>query len=240
MGRYPAKLKIDKNSVGDRIRVLILGSLAGVLLRVLALTWRWHRVEGLEHVVVAAADGPVICTFWHAQQLVMPNVLRLMRSRCQFQGGMKALHSLHADGRISGRAISLSGIGGIPGSSTRGGDAALRQLVRALARGESVAMTPDGPRGPERISKMGVIRLAQISGRPILPMACVATKRWVFGSWDRMFLPKFFSELVVEFSAPIFIPRRVSEEDGKRMLLELDAQLQLLTQRVDQSASSRR
>jgi len=211
---------------------MILGSMGGVLLRTLSATWRWHSIKGLDDMRLAISSGPVICTFWHAQQLVMPDVLRLMRAEGGFAGKMLALHSLHADGRIANRAISMSGIGGIPGSSTRGGEAALRQLVRALARGDSVAMTPDGPRGPPRVAKMGVVRLAQMSGRPILPMVCVATKRWEFGSWDRMFLPKLFSALVMEFAAPIFIPRRIEPEEGERMLQQLNEILQGMTKRV--------
>ncbi|HXT49441.1 MAG TPA: lysophospholipid acyltransferase family protein [Thermoanaerobaculia bacterium] len=83
------------------------------------------------------------------------------------------------------------------GSTSRGGGPALRQLVRALAAGRTVLLIPDGPRGPARELKPGVVALAELGRVPVLPLAMAADRAWRLRSWDRMVIPKPFSRLEV-------------------------------------------
>ena len=111
----------------------------------------------------------VILAFWHAQQLMIP---------VGYRGpGAHVLISQHQDGEIIARIISTFGHRAVRGSSTRGGAVALRELIRLGRSGKDVVVTPDGPKGPAQVAKMGVIQLARASGLPIVPVAFGCSKK---------------------------------------------------------------
>jgi lysophospholipid acyltransferase (LPLAT)-like uncharacterized protein len=102
----------------------------------------------------------------------------------------------------------------IRGSSTRTGARALRDYYQLLVHeGISPVITPDGPTGPRFVFKPGALMLAQLSGRPLLPMAYAASRAWFFG-WDRFVLPWPFSRVAVAIGAPVWIDRGVSLGDA--------------------------
>lgn len=111
----------------------------------------------------------VVIAFWHAQQLLMPYAYR--------GNGMRVLISQHGDGEIIARIIARFGLGTVRGSSTRGGAAALRELIRMGRGGTDLAVTPDGPKGPRQIAKLGVVQLAKASELPIVPLAFACSKK---------------------------------------------------------------
>lgn len=189
----------------------ILGFLASVVLRFLSRTLTW-KIEGMsteqEHW---SAGTPVILTFWHGEQLLMP--WSYLRGSKRDRKPIRALISLHGDGRIAAECMKLLGIGTIGGSSTRGGARALVALQRALRAGMHVAMTPDGPKGPHQEVKEGVIKLASLSQAPILPVSIRASSVWTFGSWDKMFLPKPFSRVALVFGEPFFVSKDIGREE---------------------------
>jgi lysophospholipid acyltransferase (LPLAT)-like uncharacterized protein len=144
---------------------------------------------------------PRIVAFWHNRQLLLPFVFRHYAKRRPVKFSM--LISAHSDGRLIADTVRRLGIDSVAGSSSRGGSAASKQLVQRLKSGNHVGITPDGPRGPQYQAKQGVVRLAQMSGAAIVPVAYAADRKWTFKSWDRMFLPKPFSKVVVVIGAPI-------------------------------------
>lgn len=93
----------------------------------------------------------------------------------------------------------------VPGSSTRGGARALLGAIRALDDGCTIAITPDGPRGPRRDVKPGVVRAAQRAGAMILPLHAVTRSAWRLGSWDRMMVPKPFAEIDLGYGEPFAV-----------------------------------
>jgi lysophospholipid acyltransferase (LPLAT)-like uncharacterized protein len=125
------------------------------------------------------------------------------------------------------------GIDSVEGSSSRGGAVALKQLRSELDSGSGVVITPDGPRGPARKVKLGIIKLAQQSGRPICPIAYGVKKSWKFGSWDGMFLPKPFSRAVVCMGEHIFVPAQISSEETESFRLKVEAELNRITNLAD-------
>ena len=72
----------------------------------------------------------------------------------------------------------------------------MRQLLRQLESGASVAMTADVPKRA-RVCGLGIVTLAKLSGRPIVPTAVVTSRRIQFNSWDRASLGLPFSRAVV-------------------------------------------
>ena len=126
------------------------------------LIWRSGRwtIEGREHLLRLHDEGkPTLAAFWHGRILVMPFA---WHGRTPFH----MLISSHIDGRLIAGAVSHFGIQWIAGSSSEGGGAALRSMLRHLKAGDGVGITPDGPDGPAMRAKPGIVvagRLARAS-----------------------------------------------------------------------------
>jgi lysophospholipid acyltransferase (LPLAT)-like uncharacterized protein len=97
------------------------------------------------------------------------------------------------------------GQGAVRGSSNRGARAAFRELVELSREPVDLAITPDGPKGPRHRLKPGIVHLAKISGRPVVPVAFVCSRGRRFGSWDRFLLPYPFARAVYSFGPPLLI-----------------------------------
>lgn len=135
---------------------------------------------------------------------------------------MAGLVSRHQDGSYVADTIEMCGIKAIRGSTSRGGAQALRQLMDT-ARDYHVAITPDGPRGPRRKLKDGIIFLASNTGRPIVLSAYSCRRAWrVQGNWTDMMIPKPFTTIYVRGSKPVDVPPNLSRAglDTYRALLE--------------------
>jgi lysophospholipid acyltransferase (LPLAT)-like uncharacterized protein len=166
----------------------VLSWIAGLYMDFVARTTRW-QVEGEDEIARWAVGEPSIVAFWHES---LPATLPIIWLQGKRNGRVKpavVLASAHRDGRLIGNAAGYFGIGLVLGSSTRGGAAGLRGLVRAMQRGADAGITPDGPRGPRRVAAAGLAQLAALTAAPILPVA--AWTRWAvtLNSWDRMRLP---------------------------------------------------
>ena len=138
-------------------------------------------VDGYDRI---EKDLPVIVTFWHGQHLLATNARKPHHKA-------KMLVSSHVDGDINAIAAKRLGVGTIRGSGNHGnsfvqknGVAAFQSMVEALAEGYSVALSADVPK-VARVVGNGIIKLAQISGRPIYPVAIATSRRIVLDNWDR-------------------------------------------------------
>jgi lysophospholipid acyltransferase (LPLAT)-like uncharacterized protein len=160
----------------------------------LKLVWRTSRVILDPPNVYQSIEPPVIVAAWHGQHFMLPFV-RKPEHRA------KVLISRHRDGEINARAAEKLGIGTIRGSGAhngefhrKGGAVAFNEMLDALAEGYNIAMTADVPK-ISRICGMGIIKLAQHSGRPIYPVA-VATSRYIqLDTWDKTAINLPFSRL---------------------------------------------
>lgn len=124
------------------------------------------------------------------------------------------LVSQSRDGTRIGRIVKKIGVDYIQGSSSRGGAAAFKQLVQVLKDGNTAAITPDGPRGPRGIVQKGVVSLARVSGRPVVPL-CYHVSRFIeLKSWDRFVIPVPFSRLRVMTGKPIVIDPSEDRDDA--------------------------
>jgi lysophospholipid acyltransferase (LPLAT)-like uncharacterized protein len=88
----------------------------------------------------------------------------------------------------------------------KGGRVAKNELVDMLQQGLPGALTVDGPRGPARVVKPGIVEIARVTGLPIVPYLALATRYWTFPSWDAFRLPKPFSHVDVRYGAPLYVP----------------------------------
>ena len=140
-----------------------------------------------------------LIAFWHRHLIFMRYAYRGSR--------MTVLVSRSRDGEAFARVLAHLGVGTSRGSSSRGGAAGLRDLLRQARDGSDIAVSPDGPRGPLRKVQPGVILAAAATGLPILPVAMAASRAKLLPSWDRMLLPLPGSRVEVVYGEPIHVPR---------------------------------
>jgi lysophospholipid acyltransferase (LPLAT)-like uncharacterized protein len=139
--------------------------LGSLFIRALHATLRVKHVH-LENIT---SVPQYIIAFWHAHLLMM------LHSR--YKRPISVLISQSRDGEIIARVFDYYGVDSSRGSSTRGGGAALRDLIRSARDGMNIVFTPDGPKGPPRIVKEGIVVAAQATGLPIIPIAFAAKKK---------------------------------------------------------------
>jgi lysophospholipid acyltransferase (LPLAT)-like uncharacterized protein len=121
---------------------------------------------------------------------------------------ISVLVSQSKDGELIARTVARLGIDSSRGSSSRGGIAGMRSLLRKAAEGWDIAFTPDGPRGPLREVQPGVILAAAATGLPILPVAIAASRAKLLRSWDRFIVPLPFSTVHFAYGEPLVVERR--------------------------------
>jgi len=200
----------------------------------LVRTWwrmcRVVRVEGAQHLHEAlAASGSLIPCYWHQHQLFCVKFLLEQRSR-----GLKIgwLVSPSVDGELGAMLVRSVGGVAIRGSSTHTGARALRDYYHALVKDNvSPVITPDGPRGPRFKFKPGAILLAQMSGRPILPMAYAASRAWRI-KWDKFVLPVPLSRIVIVVGPARFVPRTLEARALEQLQQTLAEDLKALYQQA--------
>lgn len=149
-----------------------------------------------------ASDGiRCIYMFWHRNLLLM-TLQRIYK-------GAAVMVSSSKDGELIAGPLSELGYYPVRGSSTRQGSKAMLDMIRA-SRTMSLAITPDGPKGPSFSFHPGVFQIALLAKIPIVAIAAHAEREWLFNSWDRFRFPKPFSTLNVVYSDPISLD---SKED---------------------------
>lgn len=186
-----------------------------VLVRALAATYRIRIIDPEGEQRALQRHRNLIYATWH--QRFFPGIELFMDRK-----PIAVMISQSRDGEMIARVAEKFGWEPVRGSSTRGGVAALRRLRALASQGYNFAHIVDGPKGPFGEVKPGLLHLARMVGKPIVPAVTSAEKRWVFNSWDRFMVPKPFSRILVRFGDPIDIPPKIDSEgfEQKRRLVE--------------------
>jgi lysophospholipid acyltransferase (LPLAT)-like uncharacterized protein len=169
--------------------------------------------------------GGYLLAFWHSRFVMMPYVYPHDR--------IAVLVSRHRDAQMLTRILIRFGFAMAWGSSTAGGAQALRQALRMIRDAHDAAITPDGPRGPRRRVKPGVVALARLSGLPIMPVSFSASPARRLGSWDRTLVPLPFARGLYVCGEPYRIPRDADAAEQERHRLAIEAELDRLTDLAD-------
>jgi lysophospholipid acyltransferase (LPLAT)-like uncharacterized protein len=136
---------------------------------------------------------------------------------------MHMLISAHPDGQIIADAVTYFGVDSIAGSTSRGGSAALRTMLKRLKDGDCVGVTPDGPRGPAMTASIGIVNVARLARVPILPLTYATSRRRVLATWDRFHLALPFGRGVYLWGEPIEVAADLDEaglEHARRLVEE--------------------
>lgn len=198
----------DRSEIRGTRAQWFAGKAMAILMRLVGLTLR-YRVEDPHGQKAKAPPGvPVIWIFWHNCLFSAP----LTKKRFSGTAPASALASASKDGAVIESAVSCFGVKTVRGSSSRRGVAALIALKKALQAGQQLFVTPDGPRGPRYELQPGVIKLAQSSGAPIIPVRFVHSSSWRLKSWDRFHIPKPFSKVTVLVGDAVSIPAKLDDD----------------------------
>ncbi len=176
-----------------------------LLARFFHLTYR-YRYVGIENLEKACKINPgraYLLGIWH--QNLFQGILA--------QTGLKYVVIVSRSKDANPVAFTCSNLGHIvtrgsskKGNVDKGGKAAKDEMIGVLAEGYPGAVTIDGPKGPAKVVKPGIIDMAKKSGCPIIPYIPIPQKYWSFNSWDKFKLPKPFSKIVVYYGEPIVVP----------------------------------
>ena len=163
-------------------------------------------VEGKENIINEINLGKsVILCVWHARLLSVVHNLKNEK--------VNALAGTHQDADIISRVAASWGWNMIRGSSKEKGDIALRKIYKILNERQNILfITPDGPTGPPKIPKLGIIRASQKTQTKIIPIGVYSTRNWGFTNWDTFFLEKPFGKLFIKYGAPIQFGKNESSE----------------------------
>jgi lysophospholipid acyltransferase (LPLAT)-like uncharacterized protein len=207
-----------------------IGVVAAEYLRFVGMTTRFE-LEPADIFARGEADMPIILAFWHGQHLLAP-VARQSNHR------VNMLVSRHHDGEVNAIAAQRLGVGTIRGSGNHGGGfvhkagvAAFQAMVDSLADGSSIALSADVPK-VARVAGLGIIKLAQASGRPIYPSAIATSRRYVLNNWDHTTINLPFSRGAGVAAEPLIVPRDADDAALETARQLLEARLNAATQRA--------
>ncbi|GGG91655.1 lysophospholipid acyltransferase family protein [Silvibacterium dinghuense] len=182
---------------GQRVAVAVVPRLTALVLAAIGMTLRFEVIAE-EGAIPATPPAKGIFCFWH--RCTLPCGWYFRKFRCSI------LISQSFDGELITRTLGLLGYNAVRGSSSRGGAAGLLALRDVLAKGDPVVFTADGPRGPIYQTKIGPVKLAQMTGQEMGCFYLLPEQSWVMKSWDLFLIPKPFSRVAVSWARAVPAP----------------------------------
>src|SRR5215510_1952632 len=200
----------------------------------LRLVWRTNRVTVEPADIYGQVGMPVILAMWHGQHFMAPFIKKAHDPRHR----AKVLISRHRDGEINARAAKRLNIGTIRGSGAhdggfhhKGGAVAFTEMLEALKDGYNIAMTADVPK-VARVAGLGIVKLAQHSGRPIYPVAMASSRRIEIDNWDRSAVNLPFARMGIVAGEAIFVPPDADREALEAARQKVESELNRATARA--------
>lgn len=206
--------------------------LASIYIRFVFLTCKWETLGKEIPESYIKDKKPFIVCFWHG---------RLGMLACAWtwkDRPFRMLMSTHRDGLLIARTVSHFGITWIAGSTQRGGTEALRGLIKTLRNGETIGITPDGPRGPSQVASIGVVTLAKLAKVDLVPITFSTSRRRLLKTWDRFHLPLPFGRGLFIWGDPISPPLSSDETEMERVRQQLETEMTALQNKADSLVGS--
>lgn len=176
----------------------IVPRLTALVLAVIGFTLRFEVIAEAGAIPATPPAKGIFC-FWH--RCTLPCGWYFRKFRCSI------LISQSFDGELIAHTLGLLGYNSVRGSSSRGGAGGLLALKDVVAKGDPVVFTADGPRGPIYQTKIGPVKLAQMTGEEIGCFYLLPERAWIMRSWDQFLIPKPFSRVAVSWTRAIAAPR---------------------------------
>jgi 3-deoxy-D-manno-octulosonic-acid transferase len=182
-------------------------------------------------------NHPCIVAFWHGQFMLIP---ALTQPECP----TRVMLARHRDAAFLAEAMKrfdmdlIRGAGAGTRRGDKGGANAFRLAVHALRDGYTVGMTADVPPGPARRCGPGVIAIARVSGRPIVPIALASSRYRAANTWSRMTLNLPYSRIGAWMGEPMYVPEGATPEELERLRQALEDKLNEITTRAYELAGA--
>jgi lysophospholipid acyltransferase (LPLAT)-like uncharacterized protein len=178
--------------------------------RLFIYSYRYEYSE-INSVHRAKSSGSVIFAVWHEQMIAF-------LTAHAWTEPYLALASRSKDGDYAAHIASRLGFIPVRGSSRnsekdKGGKQAIEEYIQKLGSGYSGGITVDGPKGPRHFCKIGIAKIAQETGCPIIPGVAVASRHWVINSWDQFKIPKPFAKITLTYAEPIWVNKDATQEE---------------------------
>lgn len=183
---------------------------AWLIVKTLISTYRF-KFQNKEHFAEANQHGAFIFAIWHE------SVIGFMSAHAWTKPYL-SLSSRSKDGDIAAYISQKMGFVAVRGSSKKkrgdkGGKEAMEEYISQMRQGMSGGITVDGPKGPRHVCKMGVVRIAQQTGSPILPGVAIPSSYWTINSWDQFKIPKPFSTITIIYTDLVWVKADASSEE---------------------------
>lgn len=155
---------------------------------------------------------------------------------CGYAKSMAALTSRHSDGDYVADIMRIVGIHPVRGSSSRGGATAVKKMLE-MASEYRITIATDGPRGPRRVVKSGILFLASHSNRKIVPVAFSAKRAWrPWAKWTDLVIPKPFTTVYAIGGEPMSVPQGLARNELEHFRGQLQQRMDELTQEAESLA----
>jgi lysophospholipid acyltransferase (LPLAT)-like uncharacterized protein len=201
------------------VRPRILSGFLYYLVRAVCATLRFEMRN------LPADHAKLIFCGWHGRSFAFSGYFR--------KRGWYVIISHSSDGDMQNYIFSRLGYKIIRGSTGRGGVRAAKEAITALEDGGTMAMTPDGPRGPSGVVQGGVMLMARKSGAGLIPVGIAARPRVVAKSWDKYNVPVPFSKCLMIFGEPLYVSPKATEEEVEQVRLNLESEIHRLEKQAE-------
>jgi len=191
-----------RHEIRENRKAVLLGHLIGWVMKLTALTLRFEIEDRCGIGTPGTLPAPVIYALWHNRFFTVPSAWHRL---CGHLRKSVVLTSASNDGAMVARAMAVFGFSAVRGSSSRRAVAALVGMKRAIGGGFDVCVTPDGPRGPRYVFHPGLVKIAEATHTPIIPIHVRFSAAWRLRTWDRFVVPKPFSRVHVIFDSPLIV-----------------------------------
>lgn len=223
-----------KSIIQSPLFLKFLGAIVAAYMTFVKYTTRWsqdhsERVEG----IITGGKG-VIALTWHSRFLMLTSAWKKSYQTPH------VLISRSRDGNVVAHASHFLGLKTIRGSSRKavkdkGGAKAGQDIVEAIENNACVVITPDGPRGPYQRVVEGPIRLARLTGAPLMPCSFAIKNRKQLGTWDKLILPFPFGRGKIIWGTPIYIPANTSEAEIETYRFAVESEMNELLAKADKA-----
>ncbi len=220
-------MRLDKRILRSKALQDILCFIAANYIRFVYLTSRWTVVGDDIPKKFWDEDRIFLLAFWHGRLLMMPRCWDLKKP-------IHMMISMHRDGRMISDTVAHFGIKTIVGSTSKGGAAAMRAMLKTVKKGEYIGITPDGPRGPRMRAQEGIVTIARLAKVPIIPVSYASSRSKIFGSWDRFVAALPFGRGVFVWGEPIEVPHTADKEVLERVRQQVENSMNAISAQADQ------
>ncbi|PPR35509.1 MAG: hypothetical protein CFH26_00872 [Alphaproteobacteria bacterium MarineAlpha6_Bin4] len=219
-----------KKILRTKVAYSIICWIAAKYIKLISLTIKWKYIDKKYPEKLWKNNENFILCFWHGRLLMMPFSWKRGKN-------INMLISEHPDGQLISKTVKYFGINTIHGSSSKGGTKALRNIIKTLRSGQSVGITPDGPRGPRMKMNSAIIKIAGLTGYKILPLSCSVKNKFFLNSWDKFLVALPFGKGCFVWGKPLKINKDISKKQDLKLSNKLENILIKLTKEADHYCS---